>query len=308
MKKSIKYCIVILTCWALSSCTDDILIDLPESDPKLVVEAWLKDDGAVQTIKLSRSTNYSDTDGPNKPETGAMVTIKTSGGQEFPLLENESGIYTISSEEFQLNVDSTYYLSILTSDGSEYISTNQKIDQVPVIDNFLFLSGNIVSTFGFGAFLPEDPYYCAITTTEKAGRGDSYAWKIYRNGEDLSIGNNLIYQNDDALEDGAIIPYQLALFTDSLAIGDTVKVEQMKITTQAFDYFFQLQQQFNGGGPFSTPPAPVEGNISNVNNSTELVLGFFIVSSVNSFTEILTTENTNDELTPELIAELSRGQ
>ena len=237
-----------------------------------------------------------------------MIIIKTAGGQEFTLSETEPGIYTAEATNFQMQIDTTYYLSILTVDGGLYESTPQKVDQVPVIDNHLFISQSISSTFGFGSFLPEGGYYCTITTTEKAGKGDSYAWKIYRNGEDLSIGNNLIYQNDEALTDGAIIPYQLALFTDSLGIGDTIKVEQMKIPTVAFDYFFQLQQQFNGGGPFSTPPAPVEGNLFNVNDSEELVLGVFIVSSVDSFIDILTADNTYDELTPELIQELSRGQ
>jgi hypothetical protein len=289
---------------SLSSCTDDIVIDLPEGEPKLVVQAWFKKGAVEQVVTLGMTTRFSEKGAANTPLNGATVVINCNDGNSYPMLGLDSGKYSIASTDFQLEVNKKYSLSIVTSDGRQYASSEETCRLAPKIDGHLVLDAKILKDFSvfFGA---EKGLYTAITYREILGKGDSYGWKIYKNGKDLSIGNNFIFRNDDFLEDGGIIPYRLAVFPDSLGIGDTIRVEQLSLTEDVYDFFLQIQGQSSGGTPFSTPPAPVEGNLYNINNKKEMVLGTFIVSDMDSFEQILTKDNVYEELTPELILILS---
>lgn len=306
MYKGFKIALIILvSSLSFASCTDVISIDIPDSDQKLVVEAWFKNNDLDQTVKLSMSTNYTDKSAINIPEKGANVVITSGGGKEYVMKELDSGIYTISKDDFVVQVDSVYFLTITTSNGKVYRSKNQTSRKVPKIDGYLFLSEKIVSDFPF-FFGSDIGYYVSITYKEQLGKGDSYGWKVYKNGDDLSIGNDFIFRNDDFLQDGGVIPYNLATFSETFVIGDTIKIEQLSLNTDVYDFFIQIQNQNSSGNPFSTPPAPVEGNIYNVNDKNELVLGMFIVSAVDSFTDVITVNNSYQTLTPELDQKLNK--
>ena len=66
VKTGIHY-ILLIAILTLSSCTDVIEVEVPTEAPRLVIEAsinWEKETvGNNQTIKLSRSTPYFDTNG-----------------------------------------------------------------------------------------------------------------------------------------------------------------------------------------------------------------------------------------------------
>ena len=104
--------------------------------------------------------------------------------------------------------------------------------------------------------------------------------KRFQNGEDISTGTDLFFGDDENLVDGAMIPFELTIFGDSLNEGDTLRFEQLTISNGFIDFLDAFNNQLNGGTPFSTPPAPVEGNIVNINDENELVLGFFETSSL----------------------------
>jgi hypothetical protein len=58
-------------------------------------------------------------------------------------------------------------------------------------------------------------------------------------------------------------------------------VYQTSLTPDDFEYWRKVQLLLSQAGSiFDTPPAPIEGNISNEQNSKEIVLGFFEASNV----------------------------
>ncbi|AMQ55727.1 DUF4249 domain-containing protein [Algoriphagus sanaruensis] len=66
-------------------------------------------------------------------------------------------------------------------------------------------------------------------------------------------------------------------------------VRQLSISEEAFTYWGKIRTLVNNtGSVFDTPPAPVRGNLYNVNDPEEVVLGFFEVAKGN-MTRIYTT-------------------
>ena len=53
------------------------------------------------------------------------------------------------------------------------------------------------------------------------------------------------------------------------------------MSNRAYDYWLQVQEQSQeSGGLYETQPVQIHGNISNINDPEEVVLGFFDASSV----------------------------
>ena len=289
--KRITLILGIVVSLLLIACTDQIVVDIPDTDRRLVVDAWLRTDTSLNVVKLSRSANFSD-DSINFPEKGAIVYVESVGGTRFDFNEEADGSYERTGNDW-LKDDTSYVLVVETTAGGKYRSKPQKVIPVPIIDSLRFLSSDYIKSLGLPFDAGEEGLYPAITAIERPGKGDFYAWKVFINGKDESIGNNQFTADDEGLVDGAAIPFELAWFLDSVGIGDTVSVEQLTLNEESYRYILALQQQFNGGGPFSTPPAPVEGNLFR-EDEDEFVLGVFIISGSDKITEIVRTELITD--------------
>lgn len=283
----------ILSLIFITSCQDDITVDIPDSERKLVVDAWIRSDTNMNVVRLSRSSNFSDAN-IERPETGAQVYISSNGGTRVDFTEDSIGVY-VYDQDPNFIIDSVYRLFITTADGVKYQSNDQVLKCVPVIDSLRFFAPSFLKAFGYPDGFFNDGLYPSITAVEKPGKGDFYAWKLYINGEDVSFGNTLFTQDDENFTGGQQIPFGFFVWTDSVGIdtagrGDTIIAEQMSLNEDAYNYINALQEQFNGGGPFSTPPAPVKGNLFREDDLDETVLGVFILSDSEKKTEIVRPE------------------
>lgn len=281
------------------SCQDEITVDIPDSDKKLVVDAWIRADTNLNVVRLSRSANFSE-NGLDFPETNAQVFIANENGFRIDFVEDSAGKY-IYEQNPNFVVNEFYEMNIVTNDGVSFKSSPEQFLEVQKIDGLLFFTPNFLADFGFPDGFFGEGVYPSITTVEKPGKGDFYAWKIFINGEDLGIGNNLFTQTDQTFVDGATIPYGVFIWADSVGIdeagrGDTVTIEQMSISEDSFDFINAVNSQLNGGGPFSTPPAPVKSNVFREDNLDEVVLGRFILSDSEKKTEIVRPELVVDNI------------
>ncbi len=86
----------------------------------------------------------------------------------------------------------------------------------------------------------------------------------------------------DAVSEGKVVSGRLiAKIPYFSSQGCLVTIQQMGISLNAYNYFSILQSQSQStGGLADTPPAAIVGNINNVTNSTEKVVGYFAVVSV----------------------------
>jgi Domain of unknown function (DUF4249) len=88
----------------------------------LVVEGYLDSEGLKSELKLSVTTNVSDTVG-FVPVKRAIINLISGAGSVFPLVEDKEGVY-----HFEQNIDENqeYKLEILLANGDKYVSSSLK--------------------------------------------------------------------------------------------------------------------------------------------------------------------------------------
>lgn len=84
-----------------------------------------------------------------------------------------------------------------------------------------------------------------------------------------------------------------------------VEVRQLSMTKDAYDYYQLFQQQIaNNGGIADTPPTALRGNVQNVADRKEIVIGYFSVSDVSSSKYWLERKDTDNAIPPGLFEAL----
>ena len=113
------------------SCVDEIPLETESFESVLVVEATITDEDIQQEILLSRS--YMLDSIPVK-ESGATVVVTDDASNSYAFTETEPGNYR-SQTAFAAQPNRNYKLSISTSDGNQYSSTEMQLTQPTSIDN-----------------------------------------------------------------------------------------------------------------------------------------------------------------------------
>ena len=300
MKKVKQLYLFLLFSAALVSCETKIDPLLEKVDPVLVVDAWLTNKPGTQTIILTQTQQYFDSDTP-PPVTGAVVTVTDNRNKKFQFGEDLSkpGYYNwkpIGNELIGV-VGTSYKLTIQA--GSESYSAESHMGPTTPVDSVTFKKNEPTQQnpdFYRGQFFAKDV----------VGKGDTYWIRTYKNGvlltkpSDINIaydagfdaGGNFfsvpeklvdfippirgrINPNDKDANDKALSPY---------IPGDSVYVEIHSITVAAFEYLTQVSQQTNRPGGFSElfarPIDNVSTNIFNDNPKGKKAVGFFNVAAV----------------------------
>ena len=253
-----------------SGCEDVIELDLPDGEPQLVVDGWLTDQPGEKVVRLRYSANYF-SDAPTPAATGALVWLHDALGPVDTLREEPlgSGDYKTG---YVGRAGQTYTLYIRLPNGESYASMPQVLKEVPKIDS-------IYARFKEETPVQDEGYYVSIDTKEPAGVGDFYRWRLYINGEYQNDPFDILVASDEFVDGNPIIDFEVA--TKPAQLGDTVRIEQMTISREAFDFLTQVQiQTAFVGSLFDTPPAPIPSNIKNLTDPSTEALGFFGVSGL----------------------------
>lgn len=292
IKSIIKYSFLLLIfAFTITSCEDEIDIDVDPLTEQLVVDAWLNNKSEPQTIFLSMSQPYFDNTLP-EGVSGATVQVTSSTGQVFDFNEGENGnyIWLPEGDETLGEVGTDYGLQI-TLDGKNYGSIST-MNRVPEIDSLTYEFRDD-ETFG------PDGIYTEFYARDIEGEGDTYWIKTFKNGtflnkpEELNIafdagfsaGGNvdgLIFvppiregtnrvPDPDTEDDNDVSPW---------AVGDNFRVEIHSINQPVFYFLATAQRQITNGnnGIFSEPVINTTGNILAEDGSE--VLGVFNVAAV----------------------------
>jgi uncharacterized protein DUF4249 len=278
--------------------------ELNQNPNYLVVDGFLNS-GGVTTIVLSRARGLNDSL-PNMPEYGAQVSVTGSQGETFYLQDAGAGTYRYDS--LPLSPFEIYKLQITTTNGQKYISDSITILQTPLIDsvnwkqdttgpdsklgvNVYVSTHDASSTYGYyrweyeetwkyrsayesayiydnGAFIPRSPdqqvYYCWHDV-------QSTSLVI---GSTYQLSQNLVYQ-----QPVIFIPQG----SEKISIKYSILVTQFSISKTAYEYWQNLQQTSELTGSIFDPlPSSVTGNLHNISNPNEPVIGFISGSSANS--------------------------
>jgi hypothetical protein len=255
-----KLGVLLIIIGLLNSCTDVIDVNVPNGGARLVVDAsinWQKGtSGETQTINLRESTAFFDNN-PNVPVTGASVTVtKENDGSIFVFADQNNGSYTTT--DFVPELNASYTLEILYN-GNSYTATETLI-AAPVINRIEQTIADGDTDIQLLVFIDDladvENYYLSEFTTSILSL--PFLRVI---SDELTDGNEIFFENNN----------------ENYVAGVTVGINVYGISQRYYDYISILIQQSGSdeGGPFPTTPVQLKGNVTNVNDSNEEVLGYF---------------------------------
>ncbi len=255
---------IIVAALILSSCTEEIELNLtPEEYSRLIVEGQVTDFYPIQTVFLKKTSPY-DSNKPNPPAVGALVTIN-DGSNTYLLSESSPGVY--ETDAFQGEVGKTYTLNI-DYDGESY-SAISKMKKTIEIDSVRF------TDFPFG--LPTDlPHINVLIYGQDCETPDQhYMFQYAINGVwNRNFIDDAMAMYSDALINGSYISaYDIGIIETREEVIE-VQVRSLSISEEYVWFLDACTYNYMPNMFFSPPKANVQGNISNG------ALGFFNANSV----------------------------
>lgn len=259
----------------MTSCTEDITLELSSTASHLVVDGHLCDMVTPYNyVRLTMSTDYFSNQ--HSPAVSGAHVVVNDGEEDIILREDDARKgYYLPPDNFSGKHGRTYSLSITgvdcDHDGQEesYTATSP-MPPTYAIDSVKCSYHQFIEHYLLGIYAAEDTtvsnfymfgmaYNDSLVTDSytKFGRSDdkmfdnSYCW-----------GATVMYFDDDNIKGG-------------IKEEDKVTLYALSVNEDFFDYVDELNDIVSGGSPmFSSTPANAKGNISNG------ALGFFTVFAV----------------------------
>ncbi|NQZ76438.1 MAG: DUF4249 domain-containing protein [Ekhidna sp.] len=262
--KRLKYLALLF----LFGCEEVVIVDLPSEQNLIVVEGWLSDSLGNQPIRLTRSNSF-DAENPIEPIIDAQVLVQSRIGELFSYSHSKSGYYHAETP-FRGEEGREYRMLALI----DTIEIRSEWDRMP---NKIIISG--IQSFSFQENDPNNSdqqitiYYPKVTAIDPLGTRNFYRWIFFKNTEILNDIEPITIQND-RLFDGNIIPNDFQGF--QYEAGEIMTVQLQSISQASHDYLSLLRSQLTTlGTAGGTTPAIVEGNVRNLEDPTNQILGYF---------------------------------
>ncbi|WP_339876163.1 DUF4249 domain-containing protein [uncultured Algoriphagus sp.] len=304
----IVFGIFVILVLMIGSCVEKIDFPLDKGKAKLVVSGQISNLSEHKYVFLSETTssdrepilsgNYYVLNDLPRPVSGAVVLVSDLG-DNWSYLEVQPGKYRLdSSVKIQDGV--LYHLEISVK-GRKYISEPEMLPTVVGEDELGY-------TFNRGVFNnnPEIAYISINTDVSLPEQNGGYylRWDVDEAYFwDLTFFPNPFNQPPpDCYVFGFPDPERITLLSGDLVgelsgslsqiVAERVidesflsrhyfNVRQTSITKSSYDYWRKVRDLVNNSGSvFDTPPAPIRGNIINVDDEDEVVLGNFEVARV----------------------------
>ena len=274
----------------LMSCEDVIQLDIPKTEPYLVVDGSITNIAGEQVIRLTKSQDLlSLVTVEGVKNATVKVTDDLGKIYEFKDLKNIGKyVWTPAKPTEIMGVVGRTYTLEINAEGENYKAVS-KLNRVPKIDSIVYkLDDANVRQQGTGK--PDKGYDANFYATDLKGVGDCYRVKIYKNDTLKNSADNIVVAydaigNKSPIGDGLafIRPLRRLASTELYRENDKVRVELLSITEAHFDFWLQLRQELNNAGLFARPAARIPSNVNNVNaNATKQASGWFGTSAVSS--------------------------
>ena len=298
------YFLLVLTTLLVHSCIEPYDFEAETFEDALVVEANLTDELMHQEVLLTRSFMVGE-DTPVK-QSGADVRITDDNGNEFLFREMEPGRY-VSLEEFGAVAGRDYRLHIVTA-GKEYESDPTALQESTAMDNLYARRTTYMGDDGIALQVdnyksPDAARYYRYKYEETYKIISRYSHNYdltFINGEFVEVlktkeettcyntvaSNDIILAATTSLQENNLEGLLVRFIETGNPISSrryTILVKQYAISAEAFAYYETLKKLAGSDNVFSqNQPGFVVGNIYNVNDPEEKVVGMFNVSSVSS--------------------------
>ncbi|WP_347156384.1 DUF4249 domain-containing protein [Pontibacter chitinilyticus] len=295
--KSIVYsCVLLLLAGCVEPYAPDVIV---APNQFLVVDGFINTNG-ITTIKLSRTQNISEEQLPTA-ETGATMLLEEEQGTTYFLQETTPGTYT--SSNLSLDAARKYRITIHTSAGQNYASEYVAVKQTPPIDNISWQAldnklqiyvnshdpennthyyrweyeATWAFTAAFGSNIRYDAASGKVVPRTLQDEDIYHCWKTDKS-TDIKLGatSNL---TKDVIHEYAILT--LPSTAEELRFKYSVLVKQYALTQEAYQYWETLRKNTEGIGTLFDPlPSQLTGNVHNLSDATEPVIGYVGASTV----------------------------
>jgi hypothetical protein len=266
----------------------------------LVVEGFINN-GDSTTIKLSRTTQLADT-AKSKPELGAVILIEDNLNNHYQLTELGNGIY--KSPVVNLHASQTCRLHIITLDKKEYASDMVEIGQTPPIDTITHTVINngiqmAVSThdatnkvkyfrWDFSETWEYSSYY--VARYKYVNGGVTYLSSSDPDYDNIcwinDYSNQILVASAENLSQSVINNQTITYVDEStgkLVLGYSILIKQYALNKDAFEYWQKLKKNTEQlGSIFDAQPSDLKGNLHNLNDANEPVMGYISASNSTS--------------------------
>jgi hypothetical protein len=301
----------VLFCWC-SGCIERYYPN--EDDLKkgtLVINAHLTDQPGEQVIEISRSVGL--TNPSFDPQSGSFAEVIREDGELREFSEFKPGYYKADLDESFLQTGMSFMLHVTTPDGFDYESGFDKLRPVPAIDSLYYLvesnsfasetdsvSGvrfyvdftydneayeyirwDLTETYEFHN--PDMEGYILDVDFKMKELPDTSNYRICYITNDLST----IHSMSLGILDFGIYIKKPFTFVPNIQQEQklhhkySLLVKQYSLSEEAFHYWNELKKTSQEQGfLFDRQPALLKSNIHNVNDDSEVVLGFFSMASV----------------------------
>ncbi len=289
----------------LSACLDVVQLELPSEDEAgpYIVEGLITQGKGPHKVQVSRVTPIGIRN--NIPASLAEIWVENNHGEREDLAFLEEGVYELRSNTIEGIIGDEYRLHFKTSNGQSYTSDWDKLLPVSEIDSIYFEevfedrfanNGYLVGKAFIDVYadvqlttLPESPFM----------RWETERWWLINEFIRASPPSKACYVNDPLLNQNRIQLFDGRGVRDGKwerqFIGSAevdyrfyektyINLFQYSLTPNAYEYWQKVEQVVNQEGDiFDSPPAAVPGNVRNDNSPSELVLGYFGASAVDTF-------------------------
>jgi hypothetical protein len=307
MKKGLTYLIFVF--FVLSGCIEPYVPKIEGSaDEVYVVTGEVVNLPGYQSLSVSRASSISDP--KYMPLSNCLIVIEDDKGNSFTMEEYETGKYRVWMDQNELIPGNSYRVRLKTPSGEEIQSDFDRMPNPSVIDSIYFERKDAYQkntglplkglqfyidfhsddtenryfrwvadeTWEHHAPLPMEYYYDGAShRIRPPDYTYNICWTTKPDEHIFTLSTFNLVSNSYKM-----FPLQYVdNTTNKLLIKYSAMISQYALSHAAFVFWEQLRiNSDEQGGLYEKQPLPVEGNLHNLSNTGNKVIGFFGASSV----------------------------
>lgn len=312
-----RYQVYILCLFLLSGgCREQIDFEVDRILGQLVIYGHINNGEDALYVQVSRTSDL-----PYKyiPEVGARVTLLDDQGNEgIYLRTNEDGLFRFDRSSMRIIPGRSYQLRVRTANGNVYESIPETIPLARAIPEITVEFKQILINTGSNVAITTENVMDVYAQTVLTSPNTDYylrwvAIQTFRiNPTDFPDPFNSI--PPACFVNREVQPQNIPLFSTAGFYGDiipkqligrieidyafnnknVVTVKTFSQTREAFEFYRKVRITLNNTGSlFDIPPAAIPGNLYNVEDAEEIILGYFDAASI----ELRRIQVTRDDFT-----------
>ena len=265
MKERLIKLILLFVLLVTNSCNDDLNLNVPDIDDKIVVDGWIEKGQFANVLLTSNSPYFSSIDSSSMRSlvlTRAKVTITDGEKTETLILRKNSNYFPpFIFEGNEIIGDTGKIYTINASYGGKTVWAYTTIPPEVPLDTFFFKLETNKDSLGTIYIEFTDPpeiknYYRILTK---------------RSGKDPRYFSTMVMGINDTFFSGEKFGFSLSRGPESFLssygneyfqIGDTVNIKFCTMDKEHYDFWSSFQDEiFNSSNPFASSLSVIKSNI-----------------------------------------------